>query len=129
MRAKFLKDWLDKILDSGFFIDRGSDGQDSNIIKNLGTMFVALIGITIMVIVAFVLGFVIRYVPWVWNIVLPQNGCAGFNPITKSGILQGQGKDYQQLRMHLYYCFLGRLSFIHLLFLEKESEQTLGPRI
>jgi hypothetical protein len=62
MRAKFLQDWLDKTLDSVFVIDRGSDGQDSNIIKNLGTMFVALIGIIIMVIVALVLGVLIRYV-------------------------------------------------------------------
>ena len=62
MRAKFLQDWLDKILDSVFVIDRGNDGQDSNIIKNLGTMFVALIGITIFVIVALVLGVIIRYV-------------------------------------------------------------------
>jgi hypothetical protein len=61
MRAKFLQDWLDKTLDSIFVIDRGSDGQDSNIIKNLGTMFVAFIGITIMIIVALVLGFLIRY--------------------------------------------------------------------
>jgi hypothetical protein len=62
MRAKFLQDWLDKTLDSFFVIDRGNDGQDSNIIKNLGTMFVALIGITIFVIVALVLGVIIRYV-------------------------------------------------------------------
>ncbi len=64
MKAKFLQDWLDKILDSVFVIDRGSDGQDSNIIKNLGTMFVALIGITIMVIVALVLGVLIKYISW-----------------------------------------------------------------
>ena len=64
MRAKFLQDWLDKILDSVFVIDRGNDGQDYNIIKNLGTMFVALIGITITVIVALLLGILIRFVPW-----------------------------------------------------------------
>jgi hypothetical protein len=64
MRAKFLQDWLDKILDSVFVIDRGNDGQDSNIIKNLGTMFLALIGVTIIVIVALVLGVLIRFVPW-----------------------------------------------------------------
>jgi hypothetical protein len=56
-----LQDWLDKTLDSVFVIERGSDGQDSNIMKNLGTMFVALIGITIMVIAALVLGVLIRY--------------------------------------------------------------------
>jgi ABC-type phosphate/phosphonate transport system permease subunit len=61
MRAKFLQDWLDKTLDSVFVIERDSDGQDSNIMKNLGTMFMALIGITIMVIVALVLGVLIRY--------------------------------------------------------------------
>jgi hypothetical protein len=61
MRAKFLQDWLDKTLDSIFVIDRGSDGQDSNIMKNLGAMFVAFIGITIMIIVALVLGSLIRY--------------------------------------------------------------------
>jgi ABC-type phosphate/phosphonate transport system permease subunit len=61
MRAKFLQDWLDKTLDSVFVIDRASDGQDSNIMKNLGTMFVAFIGITIMIIVALVLGFLIQY--------------------------------------------------------------------
>jgi hypothetical protein len=64
MRAKFLQDWLDKTLDSVFVIDRGDDGQDYKIIKNLGTMFVALIGITIIVIVALILGVLIRYFPW-----------------------------------------------------------------
>jgi hypothetical protein len=59
-----LQDWLDKTLDSVFVIDRGSDGEDSNIIKKLGTMFIALIIIAIIVIVALVLGVVIRYVPW-----------------------------------------------------------------
>jgi hypothetical protein len=56
-----LQDWLDKTLDSVFVIERGRDGEDSNIMKNLGTMFVALIGITIMVIAALVLGVLIRY--------------------------------------------------------------------
>jgi hypothetical protein len=64
MRVKFLQDWLDKILDSVFVIDRGSDGQDSNIIKNLGSMFVALIGISITIIVAIVFGIFIQYVKW-----------------------------------------------------------------
>ena len=64
MRVKFLQEWLDKTLDSVFVIDNGSDGQDSNIIKKLGTMFLALIGITITVIVALVLGVLIRYVLW-----------------------------------------------------------------
>jgi hypothetical protein len=64
MRVKFLQDWLDKILDSVLVIYRGSDGQDSNIIKNLGSMFVALIGISITIIVALVFGILIKYVKW-----------------------------------------------------------------
>jgi hypothetical protein len=64
VRVKFLQDWLDKILDSVLVIDRGSDGQDSNIIKNLGSMFVALIGISITIIVALVFGILIKYVKW-----------------------------------------------------------------
>ena len=64
MRVKFLQEWLDKTLDSVFVIDHDSDGQDYNIIKKLGTMFLALIGITITVILALVLGVLIRYVLW-----------------------------------------------------------------
>jgi hypothetical protein len=65
----------------------------------------------------------------IWNLVISEDGCPGVDSIAKSGILQGQGQDYQQLCVPLDHLVLSWLSVFHILIHEKESEQTLGPRI
>lgn len=62
MRAKFIQDWLDQTLDKFITIDRDESGQEQSIMKNLGTMFVAIIALAFLVIVAIGLGVLVHYV-------------------------------------------------------------------
>jgi len=58
MRAKFIKDWLDKILDAIFIVE-----NKENVLKSMGTMLVVLIGIPILMLLIIVTGFFVGKSP------------------------------------------------------------------
>jgi len=45
MKAKFLQDFMDDILDSLFVLKRDNNGEETSIFKNLGSMLFALIAV------------------------------------------------------------------------------------
>jgi lipopolysaccharide/colanic/teichoic acid biosynthesis glycosyltransferase len=47
-------------MDSLFVVENSKDGKDNNILKNLGTMLVALIGILILILIAIALGLLVK---------------------------------------------------------------------
>jgi lipopolysaccharide/colanic/teichoic acid biosynthesis glycosyltransferase len=64
MRAQFIQDWQDEILDSLITVSGNSDtGEDQNIMKRAGTIFLALIALILMCLIALVLSVLIQYFP------------------------------------------------------------------
>ncbi len=63
MRSQYLQDHLDDIIDKIIPIGRTEDGQEQNILKNLGTFFIALIAISAVIVIALVLAVLIHYLP------------------------------------------------------------------
>jgi len=62
MRSKSLQDWLDQKLDKIITIDRNENGEEQSIMKNLGTMFLAIIALGILVVLAIGLSILVHYV-------------------------------------------------------------------
>ena len=62
MRSKYLQDWLDQMLDKVITIKRDENGEEQSIMKNLGTMFVAIIALAFLVIIAIGLSILVKYV-------------------------------------------------------------------
>jgi lipopolysaccharide/colanic/teichoic acid biosynthesis glycosyltransferase len=64
MRAQFIQDWQDEILDSLITVSGNSDtGEDQNIMKRAGTIFLAFIALILMCLIALVLSVLIQYFP------------------------------------------------------------------
>ena len=53
MKAKFLQDLMDDVLDSVFVLKRDKNGDETSIMKNLGFMLFALIAIVAAIILVF----------------------------------------------------------------------------
>ena len=49
-------------MDAVFVVKRDADGQEQNLIKNLGTLFAALIGISACILLVLLAGLIVRYV-------------------------------------------------------------------
>ncbi len=59
MKAKFLQDFMDDILDSLFVLKRDKNGEENSIFKNLGSMFFALVGVIVAIILVLIILIVI----------------------------------------------------------------------
>ena len=47
MKSKFLQDLMDSILDSLFILKREENGEETNVLKNLGSMLFALVAVIV----------------------------------------------------------------------------------
>jgi hypothetical protein len=64
MRAQIIQDWQNDILDSLITVSSSNDtGEDQNIMKRAGTIFLALIALFVMCIIALALSLLYRFVP------------------------------------------------------------------
>jgi lipopolysaccharide/colanic/teichoic acid biosynthesis glycosyltransferase len=64
MRAQFIQDWQDEILDYFISVSNSQEtGEDQNIMKRAGTIFLALIALILMCLIALVLSVLIRFFP------------------------------------------------------------------
>jgi hypothetical protein len=61
MKIQFLKDWVDDTLDSLFTMKKDKNGEDQNIMKNMGIMLFAIVAILFVAIFTIAFGFFVIY--------------------------------------------------------------------
>ena len=63
MRAKFITDWMNDVLDKVLKIEPNEEGEEKNTLKNMETLLVMLIAIALAIVLALGLGLLVYYVP------------------------------------------------------------------